>query len=117
MLRILVAVALVAPAACLGTFAWRVCGRYGEVCSEAGRFFPVHDSATGRISFVMHDFSGNGIVDTWVYLKDDRITAVEIDKNEDGVTDERIELDTSGVAHVVEASSTEPEAAAGPPKR
>lgn len=117
---VLVAVALLVPAAALGTFAWRTCGQYGEVCDRAGLMFPQYDPATGRIALVMHDLSGNGIVDAWAYLKDDRIDAIEIDDNEDGAIDRRLVFDERGVAREVEPLGTEsPEAAVdgGPPNR
>ena len=102
--RVLAVVAILAPAPALGMFAWAECGRYGERCSEAGRYFPGHDSATGLISFVVRDSDANSKIDMWVFLKDDRLHAIEIDNNEDGAVDRRLEFDASGLAHEVQTS-------------
>lgn len=103
----------IAPAIMLGTVAWRVCGPYGERCGVAGRFYPVYNPDTGRIDVVMHDLSGNGIVDTWVHRNDSRIEEIEIDQDEDGSIDRRLVPDEDGKSWRVETDVL-PEASSNP---
>ena len=94
-----------AVAVALGVAGWRACGRYGERCSEAGQQFPHYGTETGRIDLVMHDLSGDGIVDTWVYQNDRGIEEIEIDRDEDGAIDQLFVTDQNGRLHLADPAA------------
>ena len=80
---------------------WRACGPYGATCSDAGQYFPMHDAATNLFSGVVYDLSGNGIVETFVSMSAAGITDIEVDADEDGRVDRRVQLNTDGtLGHV-----------------
>ena len=81
---------------------WRVCGRYGERCEEAGQFFPSYNAEARRIDLVMHDLNGNGVIDTWVYRNGPRIEEIEIDRNEDGTIDRLLLPDETGTLRLAQ---------------
>ena len=89
-------------AACLGIAGWRVCGKYGERCEEAGQLFPGYNAETRRIDFVMHDLNGNGVIDTWVYRNGPRIEEIGIDRNEDGTIDRVLLPDEKGTLRLAQ---------------
>ena len=85
--RVTAATVLLVPAVAIGLFAWHACGSRGELCRFNSGFFPEYDSKTRQVALVMHDLSGNGIVDTWVYRTEAVIERIEFDQDEDGVSD------------------------------
>ncbi len=89
-------------AAFLGIAGWRVCGKYGERCEEAGQLFPGYNAEMRRIDFVMHDLNGNGVIDTWVYRNGSRIEEIEIDRNEDGTIDRVLLPDEKGTLRLAQ---------------
>jgi hypothetical protein len=90
-------------ATALGVAGWRVCGRYGERCEEAGQFFPGYNADARRIDLVMHDLNRNGVIDTWVYRNGSRIEEIEIDRDEDGTIDRVLTLDERGTLRLAQA--------------
>jgi hypothetical protein len=79
--------------AALGVAGWRVCGRSGQRCEDAGMFFPLYDARTARITGVMYDLNRNGLIETWAYRKGDSAGQFDIDRDEDGVIDRILVID------------------------
>ena len=103
--RIVEAALILGVGAALGVAGWRVCGRYGHRCEDAGQFFPIYNAAARRIDLVMYDLNGNGLIETWVYRNQQHIEKVRIDRNEDGAIDRTLLPDAAGTLRLAAMNS------------
>jgi len=74
-------------AAASGLIAYRVSGPYGERHRDGPRVQRFFDPATGRLSLLVYDGSGDGRFDTWAYMDGERVLRAEIDADGDGFID------------------------------
>jgi hypothetical protein len=79
-----------------GVAAYKTCGPYGEQCRTDPRVRRVYDSETGRLRLLIYDADGNGRFDTWSFMDGERLLRMEIDEDEDGVTDRSEEYGPDG---------------------
>jgi hypothetical protein len=110
-IQVIAAIVLVVPAVAIGISAWHSCGSRGELCRLDSSFFPEYDSKTRQVILVVHDLSGNGIVDTWVYRTEAVIDRIEFDQDEDGVSDRVFVQHEDGSWHAAPVGHDEKDAA------
>jgi hypothetical protein len=77
------------------------------LCHLGASFFPEYDSTTRQVVLILHDMSGNGIVDTWVYRSETAIERIEFDQDEDGVSDQIFVRHKDGTWHAAPADYNE----------
>ena len=106
--RAIVVTLVVAVGFTLGVTGWRACGPYGATCSDAGQYFPMHDTDTHLLSGVVYDLTGDGVVETFISMGAAGITDVMVDADEDGEIDHRLQPDRDGTLQQVDMPQTEP---------
>ena len=72
-----------------GVVSYRGQGRYGDLDESDPRVRKEFDPQTGELTLVAFDSDGNLRIDTWSYMKGDRLIRMEVDADEDGAIDSR----------------------------